>query len=92
MKKNIIEFIDSQENVYIVNRKEIVVTYEDYDIGRRVIGTNRRGVIFDYFGTYCIEDWIDIKDYLLVSVLNDEIICIFDCETLESKKLNILIN
>ena len=98
--KTIREFIDSQETVYIVETKEMVLDSVDPEIGREVIGTSNKGVIYEYMYQYAIEKWKDIENYSLVSIVEcysserggeecSKIINIFDCKTLESKKIDL---
>ena len=83
MEKIIIDFINEQECVYIVETKDMILNSEDYNIGREVLGTSNKGIIYEYMYQYGIEKWSDIKYYSLVSLSDDKIICVFDCKTLE---------
>ena len=98
--KTIREFIDSQETVYIVETKEMVLDSVDPEIGREVIGTSNNGVVYEYMHQYGIEKWKDIENYSLVSIVDcysserggderSKIICVFDCKTLESTEVDL---
>jgi len=100
MNKTIREFIDSQETVYIVETKDMVLDSVEPEIGREVIGTSNKGIAYEYMYQYAIEKWRNIEDYSLVSIVDcysseregeerSKIICIFDCKTLESTKLDL---
>lgn len=92
MEKIIIDFINEQECVYIIKTEDMILDSEGYNIGREVIGTSNKGILYDYHYQYGIEKWCDIKDYSLVSLSDDKIICVFDCKTLESTKIDLLIH
>lgn len=98
--RTIREFIDSQETVYIVKTKEMVLDSEDPEIGREVIGTSNKGVVYEYMYQYAVVKWKDIEDYSLVSLVEcysserggeerSKIIDVFDCKTLESTKVDL---
>jgi len=98
--KTIREFIDSQENIYIVETEEMVLDSLEPEIGREVIGTSNKGVVYEYMYQYGIEKWRDIENYSLVSIVDcysserggedrSKIICVFDCKTLESTKVDL---
>ena len=48
MEKIIIDFINEQECVYIVETKDMILNSEDYNIGREVLGTSNKGIIYEY--------------------------------------------
>jgi hypothetical protein len=97
MNKVIIDFINEQESVYIVETKEMVLDSMDPNIGRQVLGTGRMGVIYEYCREFGIETWRNIEHYSLVSIVDYyssdriKIICVFDCKTLESTKIDLVI-
>lgn len=100
MNKIIIDFINEQESVYIVETKKMILDSVEPEIGREVIGTSNKGVVYEYMYQYAIEKWRNIEDYSLVSIVDcysserggeerSKIICVFDCKTLESTKLDL---
>jgi len=91
MEKVIIDFINKQESVYIVETKNMVLDSKEHEIGREVLGTSNKGVVYEYMWQYGIEKWQDIENYSLVSldVERSKIICVFDCKTLESSKVDL---
>lgn len=100
MEANIIDFINEQECVYIVKTQKMVLDSLDPEIGREVLGTSNKGIVYEYMHQYGIEKWRDIEDYSLVSIVDcysierggeerSKIICVFDCKTLKSTELNL---
>ena len=97
------EFIDSQETVYIVKTEDMVLDSINYTLGEEVLGTGRKGVVFDYCGyEYGIHKWSEIENYSLVSVVDfyssekggddcRNITHTFDCKTLEITKIDLVI-
>jgi hypothetical protein len=100
MEKIIIDFINEQECVYIVETKDMILDSLEPEIGREVIGTSNKGVVYEYMYQYGIEKWRDIENYSLVSIVDcysserggydrKKIVCVFDCKTLESTKVDL---
>jgi hypothetical protein len=100
MNKIIVDFINEQECVYIVETEDMVLDSLEPEIGREVIGTSNKGVVYEYMYQYGIEKWRDIENYSLVSIVDcysserggeerSKIICVFDCKTLESTKVDL---
>ncbi len=100
MSKVIIDFINEQESVYIVETKKMVLDSMDPEIGREVLGTSNKGVVYEYMHQYGIEKWSNIENYSLVSIVDcysserggeerSKIICVFDCKTLESTEVDL---
>jgi hypothetical protein len=98
--RTIREFIDSQETVYIIETEEMVLDSLEPEIGREIIGTSNKGVVYEYMHQYGIEKWKDIEDYSLVSIVEcysserggeerSKIVCVFDCKTLESTEVDL---
>jgi len=100
MNKEIIEFIDKEDCVYIVETNDIDLNSTDPNIGEEVIGIGKKGVLFEYHQDYEIAKWSDIEEYTLVSIVDcyssdrngydrKKIVAIFDCKTLESTELDL---
>jgi hypothetical protein len=100
MSKVIIDFINEQESVYIVETKNIVLDSMEPEIGREVLGTSNKGVVYEYMHQYGIEKWSNIENYSLVSIVDcysserggeerSKIICVFDCKKLESTEVDL---
>jgi len=100
IKTKITNFINEQECVYIVETKDIILDSLEFEIGREVIGTSNKGVVYEYFVSNAIEKWCDIENYSLVSIVDcysserggddhQKIVCVFDCKTLESTKVDL---
>ncbi len=100
MSKVIIDFINEQESVYIVETKNMVLDSIEPEIGREVLGTSNKGVVYEYMHQYGIEKWSNIENYSLVSIVDcysserggeerSKIICVFDCKTLDSTEVDL---
>jgi len=102
MSKLITDFINNQECVYIVETKRMVLDSIDPNLGYEVLGISKKGIIFEWMDTYGIEKWSNIENYSLVSMVDyysserggddcRNITYVFDCKTLESTKINLVI-
>lgn len=102
MNQKIIDFINEQECVYVVETEDMVLDSIDPNLGYEVLGISKKGIIFEWMDTYGIEKWSDIENYSLVSIVDcysserggddrRNITYVFDCKTLESTKINLVI-